>query len=184
MQNTEGNQPETEKVSKIKTFTTDKFHGARHSAKCPCNPFVHKRLMRRIEGLNTVVAEQTFSWFRNYARTFDDLGRKRHHFLVYLYSSIHNELMESRLTSHLNTYAHRKKNAKSTPYGCDGEIPPRDDDTGGNSDSPFGKYEPDPPGNNKTLELEKSHPVAPSSNVLKISYMGFFSSRSNRFRDR
>ena len=108
-------------LRQIRTFTTDKFHGARHSAKCPCSPFACRRLMGRIDGVNTVAAEQTFSWFGNYARTFNELGRNRHHFLVYRYAAIHNELLGRNSTAHLNPYIHQKKE-RSTPYACGDEV--------------------------------------------------------------
>ena len=96
-------------IGKIRTFATDKFHGARQSTKCPCNPFARKKLTRRIEGVNTVAADQSFSWFRNYARAFSELGGNRNHFLVYRYAAIHNELSDRKSTAHLNQYIHQKK---------------------------------------------------------------------------
>ena len=65
--------------------------------------------MRRIEGLDAVVEDQTFSWFRSYARTFREIGWQRRHFLVYRYAALRNELVDKRSTSHLNPYAHQKK---------------------------------------------------------------------------
>ena len=102
----------------VKTYTTDKFHGWRHKESCLANPFSSAKLMKRIEGLNTSVAEQTFSWFRGYARSTNEMKPQRHQFLVPLYAKIHNALLERGATSHLNPYSCQRAKRK-TPYECD-----------------------------------------------------------------
>ena len=109
-------------LRKIKFYIVDKFHGVNHSARCVANPYVHGKLMKRIHGINTVVAEQIFSWFRNYARTFNELRRNRHHFLVVLYARYHNDLVDRNSTDHLNRYSGRGSK-RSTPYECGEDSP-------------------------------------------------------------
>ena len=105
---------------KIRTYTTDKFHGPRHKKNCAANPHTKPRLMARIENLNTSIAEQTFSWFRGYARSMNELRPTRHQFLVLLYAKMHNELMAKGEMSHLNPYSHQNMSKKRpVPYGCD-----------------------------------------------------------------
>ena len=103
---------------KIKTYATDKFHGLGHKASCPVNPYSLPALMRRLRGINTVIAEQTFSWFRGYARSMNELKPERHQFLAHCYAKEHNELMANGDTSHLNPHPHRG-NRRSTPYECE-----------------------------------------------------------------
>ena len=100
---------------KIRTYSTDKFHGSRHKENCKANPFARAELMRRIQGLNTSVAEQTFSRFRGYARITNELKQPRHRFLVPLYAKSHNATISSGDTSHLNPYSHQKRKIAQTP---------------------------------------------------------------------
>ena len=67
---------------KIRTYTTDKFHGARHRRNCRAKPFSSPPLTKRIEGLNTIIADQTFSRFRGYAWSMIELRQARRKFLV------------------------------------------------------------------------------------------------------
>ena len=48
----------------VRTYSTDKFHGARHKDGFLANPYARPEIMRRIEGLNTSVEDQAFSLFR------------------------------------------------------------------------------------------------------------------------
>ena len=108
------------KLSKIRTYTTDKFHGPRHKTGCAANPFVHSRQMHRIRNLNTSIAEKTFSWFRGHARSMSELKPIRHQFIVLLYARMHNELVSKGDTTHLNPYSHQNLSKKRpTPYECD-----------------------------------------------------------------
>ena len=107
------------KLSKIRTYTTDKFHGSRHKPDCEANPYAHSRLMHRIRNLNTSIAEQTFSWFRGYARSLNELKPMRHQFVVLLYARMHNDLISKGDTTHLNPYSHCNLSKKRpTPYEC------------------------------------------------------------------
>ena len=103
---------------KIRTYATDKFHGWRRKKSFLANPFSSAKLMRRIEGLNTSVAEQTFSWFRGYARSTNEMKPQRRQFLAPLYAKIHNALLERGATSRLNPYSCQRAKRK-TPYECD-----------------------------------------------------------------
>ena len=91
--------------------------------------------MERIKNLNTSIAEQTFSWFRGYARSLNELRPTRHQFLVLLYSKIHNALIAEGETSHLGPYSHQNVSKKrSVPYGCDDATHPTKRGRGGAAD--------------------------------------------------
>ena len=91
-----------------------------HKKGCSANPFTHRRLMERVKNMNTSVAEQTFSWFRGYVRSMNELRPIRQQFLVLLYAKMHNELMSKGEKSHLNPYSHQNVSKKRpTPYGRD-----------------------------------------------------------------
>ena len=108
------------KLSKIRTYTTDKFHGCRHRPDCVANPFVHSRLMHHIRNLHTSIDEQTPSWFRGYAGSMNELKPLRRQFIVLLYARMHNELISEGDTTHLNPYSHQNVSKKRpTPYECD-----------------------------------------------------------------
>ena len=100
----------------IRTYSADKFHGSRHKGNCKANPHARPELMRRIAGLNTSVAEKTFSWFRGYARSTNELKQPRRKFLVPLYAKFRNATIASGNTSHLNPYSHQKRKLAQTPY--------------------------------------------------------------------
>ena len=110
------------KFKQIKTWAIDKFHGRKHNGKCPCNPYAHPKIMRRLKGVNTSVSEQVWSWFRNYSNTLNTMNSTRHKFLVLQYVRRHNAMMESGDTSHLNGHAAARKGMgrkrPPTPYPC------------------------------------------------------------------
>ena len=103
------------KLWKITTYTTDKFHGKGRKNTRNANPYSHPRLMARLAGLNASIAEQTFSWFRGYARSFNELRTSRRRFLVLLYAKRHNELLRTGKTTHLNRYSHTKRKRGGHP---------------------------------------------------------------------
>ena len=110
----------TEKLSALKFVIADKWHGSKHRATCPCSPRWVPRLKRRLRGINSSVAEQTFSWFRNYARIMNDMKPRKHAFYVLYYSRLHNALIEEGEPEHLNLLAVRKRSRRgSVPYGCE-----------------------------------------------------------------
>ena len=77
----------------VKTWAIDTWHAKKHCKNCACSPENHLSIKRRLRGVNTSVCEQTFSWFRNYARTMNELRPLRHRFLVLFYAKRHNELV-------------------------------------------------------------------------------------------
>ena len=64
-----------------------------------------------------MVAEQTFSWFRNFAFTLNSMRPLRHEFLVHHYCRIHNEQVDAGDIRHL-TPAVRLGRRQSVPYTC------------------------------------------------------------------
>jgi hypothetical protein len=72
-------------AKQIKFTPIDKWHGAKsHSRSCKHHPLYVARLKKRCVGINTSVSEQVFSWFRHYARVFNNMRTERHIFLVLL----------------------------------------------------------------------------------------------------
>ena len=108
----------TEGLEQLKYFSLDRFHSYGHTRKCPCNPRSKTRLKKRIAGLNTSVAEQTFSWFRGYSRVLNDMRRARHRFAVLLFCKWHNNMVLQGNTHHLNKYKVQKAKNASKPYAC------------------------------------------------------------------
>jgi hypothetical protein len=70
------------KLRQIRTWAVDKWHAYKHGKECVCSPWNHKNIERALNGLNTSVAEQTFSWFRSYASTFNSMRSLRHRFIA------------------------------------------------------------------------------------------------------
>jgi hypothetical protein len=52
----------TNRLEQLKHFSLDRFHSYGHSKSCPCNPLSKARLKKGSHGLNTSIAEHTFSW--------------------------------------------------------------------------------------------------------------------------
>ena len=102
----------------IKYFCVDKFHAHGHAKTCPCSPLVHKKLNKRLREVNTSAAEQTFAWFRNYARTFNTMSPQTHFFYVLFYVQKHNELIRKNNVSHLSPFGSGRKRRHSQPYSC------------------------------------------------------------------
>ncbi|CAE7706700.1 unnamed protein product [Symbiodinium sp. CCMP2592] len=102
----------------IKYFCVDKFHAHGHGTTCPCSPLVHKKLDKRLREVNTSVAEQTFAWFRNYARTFNTMSPQTHFFYVLFCVQKHNELIRKNSVSHLSPFSSGRKRRRSQPYSC------------------------------------------------------------------
>ena len=79
------NKMKLAKFKQIKYWPVDPFHNLRHSDKCKYSPKNVPSYKRRLRGVNGSVCEQTFSWFRGYARTLNEMSPLRHHFLVLVY---------------------------------------------------------------------------------------------------
>lgn len=106
-------------LSQIKHIAVDKWHQHNHNRKCKNSPKNIPSLKRRFARVNTSIAEQTFVWFRGYARTFNSMRANRHRFVVLLFSRKHNALMDSNSTSHLSAFASRAKRKRgSSSYDC------------------------------------------------------------------
>ena len=106
-------------LSQIKHIAVDKWHQHNHNNRCKNSPKNVPSLKRRFARVNTSIAEQTFSWFRGYARLFNSMRKARHHFVVLLFARKHNALVDSKSTSHLNAFvtgAKRKRGSSS--YDC------------------------------------------------------------------
>ena len=106
-------------LSQLKYYSVDKMHAQTHVDTCPNNPLKVLRLKRRLKEINTQICEQTFSWFRGYARVFNSLRSLRHRFVVLYFAKKHNEMVDKNDMSHLNEFSsgspYRKK---PTSYPC------------------------------------------------------------------
>ena len=90
----------------IKHWAIDKFHASRgHKKECPCNPNHVPALKRRLKKVNTSICEQTFSWFRHYAKVLNEMKPTRHRFLVVYYSKLHNEQVAKGALERLKKYS-------------------------------------------------------------------------------
>ena len=99
--------------AKVKYWCVDRFHAKAHGDHCPCSPLLHRRLDRRVRDVNTSIAEQTFSWFRGYAASFNTKNADTHIFYVLLYVKKHNLLVRKDYIRHLNPFSARAKASKS-----------------------------------------------------------------------
>ncbi|CAE7455345.1 unnamed protein product, partial [Symbiodinium sp. CCMP2456] len=77
----------------VKYWSIDRFHAKAHSVSCPCSPIHVRRLDLRLRSVNSSIAEQTFSWFRGYASSFNTKAHETHIFYVLLYVKMHNSLV-------------------------------------------------------------------------------------------
>lgn len=78
------------KYKQIKYYCVDRLHARGHGEDCACNPNFVPRLKRRISKMNTVICEQTFAWFRTYAKVFNEMSPLRHSFFVHYFVHRHN----------------------------------------------------------------------------------------------
>eukprot|EP00438_Fugacium_kawagutii_P027957 Skav210836 [mRNA] locus=scaffold543:17052:17576:- [translate_table: standard] len=108
----------TKGLEQLKYYAVDRFHAHRHKHNCPCDP-KKPRLKKRLGKLNTSVAEQTFSWFRGYAKVLNEMRELRHRFAVLFFVCKHNELIAQGKTDHLNQHmADKNAKRKAKPYAC------------------------------------------------------------------
>ena len=105
-------------LMQIVYYIVDLFHALRHKASCKCNPRKIARLKRRIKGVNTQICEQTFSWFRTYARSFNELRLNRHKFIVLYFCTKHNAHIDTGAADYLPSKATGSFKAKSRSYSC------------------------------------------------------------------
>ena len=98
----------------VKYWPVDRFHAKAHSSSCPCSPVHIRRLDLRLRSVNSSIAEQTFSWFRGYASSFNTKAHDTHIFYVLLYVKMHNNLVRQNRLQHLNALSARSKIAKAT----------------------------------------------------------------------
>ena len=111
----------TGKYKQIVYWSVDRFHAKKHGKSCKYSPYNDDKLQKRLDGINTSISEQVFNWFRSYARNMNKMNRFRHQFLVYYYCKLHNEILESEETRHLNKYsfiAKGKKKRNQRRYEC------------------------------------------------------------------
>jgi len=101
--------------SRIRYWPVDSFHGNARRAACTHTPQNNPSYRRRLRRANTSVCEQTFSCFRGYARTMNEMKAIRQHFLVLLYVRMHNDLIANGDDSHLGNL---KRPRRGGHYGC------------------------------------------------------------------
>ena len=73
-------------------------------------------------GINSSICEQTFSWFRSYAKIFNELREMRHKFTVLFFCKQHNHCLANGEATYLNAPATVNKlvqaQKKSKAYAC------------------------------------------------------------------
>ena len=103
----------------IRHWIVYKFHAHRHKSSCTCSPLQVRRLKRRVQDLNTSIAEQTFSWFRKYARCVNDLRPKKNKLLILHYVKKHNDLSDAGNCDYITQEADPKRKRRiSVKYAC------------------------------------------------------------------
>ena len=85
---------------------------------CAYSPYNVTRLMRRLRGVNSSIAEQTFSWFRGYARVFQDMRPARQHLFVLFYCTQHNDLLDQGNRDHLPHLVPGSVHKRPASYAC------------------------------------------------------------------
>ena len=111
------------RLRRIRYYPIDKWHGKKHRKTCPCRPQSNTSLRNRLRGINTSVAEQTFSWFRGYSKHLNEMRAVRHKFLVLYYIRCHNDLIAKGEADYLNEYAYLNKKRSSKSYHCTKKRP-------------------------------------------------------------
>ena len=75
--------------------------------------------MRRHPGINCSICESTYAWFRNYARVLNEMGFRRHAFLVFSYVRRRNDNLSAGDVEYLNAFAPKFSHKRlSKPYRC------------------------------------------------------------------
>jgi len=105
-----------EEFRKIRYWPIDKFHGTSHNKHCKYSPRNVPRYAKRLRGVNTQVCEQTFSWFRNYARIMNEMDMLRQHFFILVFVKKHNKFIANGVSDHLCTK--RRGSVKKGSYAC------------------------------------------------------------------
>ena len=111
----------TVSLKQIKVYPIDKWHAYKHDESCQCSHLNVPSHKRRLKNINTSIAEQSFSWFRGYAKSFNELRPIRHRFLVLYFSAKHNALCDAKDMGHLNANKPSKKRGyvkQSKGYAC------------------------------------------------------------------
>lgn len=96
----------------------DLFHAHGHVSACRNSPLNVPALKDRLAEVNTSIAEQVWSWFRGYARTFNDMRPLRHIFIVLTYSRLHNDLVADGALDRLGPVFPARRSRGARPYGC------------------------------------------------------------------
>ena len=97
--------PSLKKIWKqVKHKSCDVWHGWSHKDGCPCSPWQHDSLWERLEAVNSSRSEQTFSWFRGYTPTFNNMSPNTQRFYVHYFAKRHNFLMVADDDSHLSPF--------------------------------------------------------------------------------
>ncbi len=73
-----------------------------------------------ISKVKTAVSEQTFSWLRNHAGTSNELCPAWHRFLVLVYATEHNRIIEKGSTQAARPF--RGKGAPFSVYSCGRKV--------------------------------------------------------------
>ena len=105
----------------IKLWPIDRWHAYKNDESCTQAHLNVPSHTRRLKVVRTSIAEQTFSWFRGYAKPFNEMRTKRHWFIVLYFVARHNQLTDTGDTAYLNKRKASKvlkRPSRSTGYEC------------------------------------------------------------------
>ena len=116
----EGAAKKVKELKQLKYFPIDKWHGTKHCKECKNHPDHVRRLKMRLRGVNTSVSEQVFSWFKMYARIFNEMTPSTHRFFVLYFCRLHNACVQDGDAEYLNAFSSKNKVVKKRPssYAC------------------------------------------------------------------
>ena len=113
------NQRKRETLQQLKHFPLEAWHGTKHKAGCKYCTRNVPAYKRRHRGINCSICESTYAWFRNYARVLNEMGFRRHAFLVFYYVRRRNDNLSAGDVQYLNAFAPKLSHKRMCkPYRC------------------------------------------------------------------
>ena len=100
-------------------YPVEPWHGLTHKKGCKWCTRNVPSYKRRLKGVNCSVCEQTYAWFRHYARVLNEMRYRRHAFLVLYYVRRHNKCLAEGEADYLNEFAPSVPHARrKRSYAC------------------------------------------------------------------
>jgi hypothetical protein len=105
------------KLGQIVNYPVEPWHGNKHTKKCKYSLRNNRSYRKLLKGVNCSICEQTFAWFRNYARSLNEMRLLRHKLTVLHYCRLHNENVDKGDIGYLNAPAAMKRRTKKLHKG-------------------------------------------------------------------